>query len=186
MLKINECFEKDVIGRLRESIDNINEKDCVTSFISYVEDAYSTENDNSIFENRYRKRLLDDYDQIIIEVEMKKYENKSSKELLEAIRELKYDVDGCLRNDVENCSIREVFEYWIVSDNEACEVIKQYMNETLDNLIAEENKTAEEKEIERTKNDYKAFKKCLESASQNLNIIEKKLNELGINVSDIK
>ena len=182
MLEFDKCFNNNIVDELKRKIENIKLEGCVNSFINYVDNIDT--NDKS-FENIYRSRLLDNYQKVILNTKMQKYENMSKEDILEVLREKIYDETACINNDVENYDIHEVFEFWPIKDIDAFEHIKKYMTDTLDELIKETNQTAEEEKTEKLKQEYKNLKKQISRQLDQLSDIEKELENLNINIANL-
>lgn len=182
MLKFEDCFDVNVVNRLKEMINSIPVEGCVDSFTNYLEEGA---NNNSSFEGKFKRKLFNDYEQVILRTYMKEHQNKSKEELLKSIEDLIYDSSTCIRSDAENYSVKEVFDYWPVTDADAHEIIKDYMLETLDKLVEEINKTAKDKEIEEIKTCFVNSKAALDATIKQLEAYEKKLIELGVNVDEL-
>lgn len=181
MLKFEDCFDVNVVNRLKEMINSIPVEGCVDSFTNYLEEGADN---NSSFESKFKRKLFNDYEQVILRTYMKEHQNKSKEELLKSIEDLIYDSGTCIRSDVENYSVEEVFKYWSVTDADAHEIIKDYMLETLDKLVEEINKTAKDKEIEEARRQYNNNKKNAEHYSKLLKESKAKLVELGVDIEE--
>ena len=183
MLKFENCFEGNLIERLRERINSIQLEGCVSSFVKYIGDVYDEKDDGS-FETKFRRKLCSDSDQVVLRVKMKIYQNMSKEELLKLVESLVYDTEGCIRADAENCSVYEVFDYWNVTDADSYDIIKEYMMETLNKLVEEANKTAKDKAIEEAKRSYEYSKEQLARYSDEVKRFEKNLKELEVDVDE--
>lgn len=185
MLEFDKCFNNNIVEDLKEKIKNMQLEGCVNSFINYVNNVDT--NDKS-FENIYRSRLLDNYQEVILNTKMQKYENMSKEDILKVLRENIYDESACINNDVENYDIHEVFEFWPIKDIDAFEHIKKYMIDTLDELIKETNQTDKEEKIEKLKQEYRSLKKQIDmqfDRLNQLNNIEKELVNLNVNIENL-
>lgn len=180
MLKFEDCFENNIVNTLKDKIKSIKVENCVDSFIKYIENAL--EDKDTSFETRYRKELYYNYEQVILRTKLKEYKDKSKEEILEVLKKFMYDINSSIRCDAEDYSIHEVFKFWPIEDIDACDEIKHYMTQTLDRIVEEANKTAEQKEIDAAMATYNNCKKRVKDVTKDLENAKAKLINLGINI----
>lgn len=167
-LKINNIFI-DSEEKIREGIAKFNALNCRSNYIGYLD----SETDDE-FERKYILRLNDNLEDLCIDLYKESINNLTEEGLREQL--ICNEGNGVYGvYDRDNESLCEYVEN-ILTDKEAYDIIKSHMEQTLDSMIKEANKTKLDKEIEAKENELSSVIRSMASY-QNLCDKQAKLQE---------
>lgn len=175
-MTITEIFKNNEVETIRNTINNMPVEGCVDKFISYINNIQDNSKDFSTIEYHFGKRVLDDYEKLLINIIIKeRYIDKSKDKLIEEIKQLY--MEG-IYGITDKCydEMNDELKYY---DNALCHpVIKEYLTKCLDDVLTELRETGKNKKKLQLETDIANARKLIERTESNLNQLEKELQEI--------
>lgn len=169
---INEIF-KDEGKLLRASIENLPVFNCIERLLEYTGD-YTNED---TLENEFRKLLDSNLTKFIVRITTKYYETKSKEEIIKDLIDNMCDGPSSIDYSLENGD-----GYYLIADYyteiEAYPLIKEFMLETLNELINKTNQDMKERKIQIAKENLARAGRNMEAYTEEYKKYKKELEQL--------